>query len=229
MIPKFVPPFVLSTLLFATVMAAPMRAQTLPESQSPSPAMACADAFPQPLNIHVDPLLQPLVAALLEKSPTLRRQWQTIGAARIVRVWVVATPVLRETQSARARTQFTRYTFGAIRAVVELPGGMDITELLPHELEHVIEQIEGLDLPALAQKRESGVDQVSGGVFETSRARNAGLLALQEVYGEVDSALPAALRGLKRAWKAIAPNNDEAAAPPGPRRAVPGGHPAHKH
>ena len=82
---------------------------------------------------------------------------------------------------------------------------MDITELLPHELEHVLEQVEGIDLPALAKRRASGVQEVGRGVYETERARGAGLMALREVYGEFDP-VSAAVRGLKRVWRALTPD-----------------------
>jgi hypothetical protein len=145
--------------------------------------------------------------------------------------------LLRESSTARARTAVSRYPQGAIRAVVELPCVVDLSELLPHELEHVLEQVEGLDLPALAKDGSSGVQELSRGVYETDRARNAGFDAIREVYGETDQAFSAAMRGVKRAFKALLPDRGVAAdaapvpgAAPRPRRpaAVPGGHPGHK-
>ena len=219
--------------LFVSIVVVPgsLQAQRLPEPDAP--AAAVLPAIAQPLNIQVDPLLQPLVEKLLRQSETFRRQWQTIGAARVVRVSLITSPLLRESSAARARTEVSRYAFGAIRAVVELPSVVDITELLAHELEHVLEQIEGLDLPALAKEGGSGVQQVGRGVYETARARNAGFEALREVYGETDGAFSAAVRGVQRAFKALLPDGRVAAdVAPAPgqrrRRPVPGGHPAHK-
>jgi hypothetical protein len=227
--------FIRAVCLAIVALPGSIQAQSLPEPDAP--AAASLPAIDQPVNIQVDPLLQPLVEKLLRQSPTFRRQWQAIGAARIVRVSLISSPLLRESLSTRARTEVSRYAFGAIRAVVELPSAVDITELLPHELEHVLEQIEGLDLPALAQDGDSGVQQVGRGVYETARARSAGFEALREVYGETDRAFSAALRGLQRAFKALLPDGSvaaEAAPAPGaaPRQrrkpAGPGGHPAHK-
>jgi hypothetical protein len=206
-----------------------LQAQGLPEAE---PIAAAAAVTTQSPNIQVDPLLEPLVARLLERSPTLRRQWQAIGSHRVVRVSLFSSPLLRETSTAaRARTEFTRHAFGAIRAVVVLPTAADITELLPHELEHVLEQIEGLDLPALSRQRASGVHEVGRGTYETDRARHAGLSALREVYGATDPALSSALRQVQRAFKALLPAEKAAettaAPPPAPaaprRRAAPGG------
>jgi hypothetical protein len=204
--------FVLVVVALATlspILALPVAApaQTLPTLDTVFDASV---TLPQPANIKVDPLLQPVVDALLEKSPTLRRQWRAIGATRIVRVSLISSSLLRDATNARARTEVSRYESGAIGAVVELPTGVDITELLPHELEHVLEQVEGVDLPALAKRRASGVQQVGRGVYETERARGAGLMALREVHGELDPAMSAAVRGLKRVWKALTPDGASA-------------------
>jgi hypothetical protein len=187
--------------ILALPVAAP--AQTVPTLATISDGSV---TLPQPANIKVDPLLQPVVDALLEKSPTLRRQWRAIGATGIVRVSLISSWPLRDAMNVRAHTAISRYASGAIRAVVELPKGVDITELLPHELEHVLEQVEGVDLPTLANRRTSGVHQVDRGVYETERARGAGLMALQEVYGRLDPSMSAVVRGLKRAWKALTPD-----------------------
>ena len=95
--------------------------------------------------------------------------------------------------------------FGSIRAVVELPCAVDITELLAHELEHVLEQAEGLDLPALAKDSSSGVLAPARGVYETERARNAGLAAMREVYGQTDRRSRPPVRGVRRAFAALIP------------------------
>jgi hypothetical protein len=205
---------VLSTLISLVALRSPAQAQSsLATDIVPASSFSGVTTAP---NIQIDPLLQPLVEKLLQKSPTLRRQWQTIGAARILRVSLVVTALLRETGSARARTQVSRFAFGAIRAVVELPVVVDITELLPHELEHVIEQLEGVDLAALAKHGSAGVQQIGRGVYETTRARNAGFDALREVYGDVDPAVGAAARRVQRAFRALVPNGRVAAdtAPP---------------
>ena len=224
--------WVLVRAVFFSIMAMPgaLQAQSMPETASEAAASVAVTPSP---NIHVDPLLQPHVAKLLERSPTLRRQWQAIGSHRLIRVSLISSPLLREVPSAaRARTEFSRYAFGAIRAVVALPTAADITELLPHELEHVLEQIEGLDLPALSRQRASGVQEVARGTYETDRARHAGFSALREVYGATDPALSSAMRKVQRAFKALLPEEKVAAetapAPPAPpgesrRPAAPGG------
>ena len=212
---------VLVRALFFSIVVLPgsLQAQSMPETE---PLAGSSAGITESANIHVDPLLQPLVAKLLARSPTLRRQWQAIGSSRLIRVSLLSTPLLRETPSARARTEFSRYALGAIRAVVELPAVADIAELLPHELEHVLEQIEGLDLPALAKRGEAGVYEIGRGVYETERARKAGVGALREVYGDTDPALSSALRRVQQAFKALVPNGkvaaEKAPAPENPPR-----------
>lgn len=226
---------VVASFLTIVALPVPVHAQNLAEPSASDTAPVPVIA--RPLNIQIDPLLQPLVDKLLRQSPTVRRQWQTIAANRLVRVSLISSPLLRESTAARARTAVSRYAFGSVRAVVELPSAVDITELLAHELEHVLEQVEGLDLPALAKDGSSGVQQLGRGVYETERARNAGFAAMREVYGQTDRVFSTAVRGVQRAFKALMPDGRVAAdgaptpgaAPRKQRRAAaPGGHPAHK-
>jgi hypothetical protein len=201
----FVHVAVLSTLLaFTGLRAVPAAAQA--RSKDVSTAAA------PPSNITVDALLQPVVVSLLEKSHTFRRQWQCIEQSARMRVTIRTASDLRETPTVRARSQVSRYAYGAIRAIVELPVVVDVTELLPHEFEHLLEQLEGIDLAALVQRGDPGVELTPGGAYETARAQRAGRAALQEVYGEIDPAFRAAARGLKRAWLALTGDRGTAAA-----------------
>jgi hypothetical protein len=156
-----------------------------------------------PSNFHVDEILQPVVSALLGKSETFRRQWDTINASRLIQVRVQSIIGLQDDSRARARGQLSRYAYGSMRATIEIPATADVTELLPHELEHVIEQLEGVDLQGLAQRGEQGVVEVRPGVYETARARAAGLQVVREVYAEFDPAVSAAFNGVKRLLRAF--------------------------
>ena len=69
----------------------------------------------------------------------------------------------------------------AVRAQVHLPPSRSLTELVGHEFEHLIEQIEGLDLKRLARVKGSGVHEGEGRVFETDRAQMAGRVVADEV------------------------------------------------
>jgi hypothetical protein len=56
-----------------------------------------------------------------------------------------------------------------------------LIELIGHEFEHLLEQIEGLDLKRLARVKGSGVRVLEGRVFETDRAQAAGRLVAAEM------------------------------------------------
>jgi hypothetical protein len=218
------------TFLSLTSVPSPALAQQLEARSCPQDATPVS---PEPLsNIRVDDVLEPLVSALLAKSETFRRQWDVISASRFIRVTVVSRLGMQDPGSARARAEVSRYAHGAIRATIEIPSATDLTELLAHEFEHVIEQLEGLDLRGLARRHEGGVVEVRKGVFETARARAAGLQVYQEVYRETD-AVEAAVAGVRRAWRAMGlrqkPETASKTPEPGPARrpgsaAGPGAH-----
>ena len=86
--------------------------------------------------------------------------------------------------SARARTQIRRVDGGQLIASVEINPYGDFTELLAHELEHVIEQLDGIDLAAKATVARSGVRNCADGTFETSRAVRVGTLVALEARRE---------------------------------------------
>ena len=69
-----------------------------------------------------------------------------------------------------------------IDADMRVPPGRALIEMIGHEFEHVVEQIEGLDLRALARKRGSGVWELDVQVFETDRAQHAGRVVAAESY-----------------------------------------------
>ena len=191
---------------------APVQAQPAPEC----PRDATPASPEPPSHFHVDEILQPVVRALLAKSATFRRQWDTINASRLVRVRVRSIMLLQDDSRARARAQVSRYAHGSMRATIEIPIAADVTELLPHELEHVIEQLEGVDLPGLAQRGEQGVVEVRRGIYETARAQAAGLQVVREVFAEVDPAVSAAFSGVKRLFRAFGARAGRGSGTPAP-------------
>ena len=81
----------------------------------------------------------------------------------------------------RAFTVIRRQGRG-ISADVNVPPGRHYPELVAHEFEHVIEQIEGLDLRRLAKKHGAGVWEVERGWFESGRAVDVGRIVTAEVF-----------------------------------------------
>ena len=121
--------------------------------------------------------LQPQMLQLLQWSPTFRQQCGRIAAARGLRVTVrVGTAV---DPTAQAQTVITRYDAGGIRAQVTLRFSEDYLMLLVHEFEHILEQVEGVDL--LDEAASGRAWRTPSGAWETRRAANAGRRARQEL------------------------------------------------
>src|SRR5262245_62000830 len=132
-----------------------------------------------PSTVRVDPMLEPIVADLLARSAIVRRQcgiFERVSALRIDVRLVQKMPAMT-----RARATARRFEFGLLSVVVEIPLGGNYAELLAHEFEHVVEQIERIDLSALARTGSEAASEPDSGVFETTRARDAGLAAAAEV------------------------------------------------
>jgi hypothetical protein len=121
--------------------------------------------------------LQPLIDSMLRRSPTFRQQCQRLASPRL------GTIAFRQEvmKGARAITEVTPAN-GRLSAVVRLGLGDNDVELIAHEIEHIIEQLDGVDLHAQAKLPGTGVYSCSTGrgSFETLRAIRAGLKVAQE-------------------------------------------------
>lgn len=134
-----------------------------------------------PSNIQADGELRQAIEQLLGRSRTLREQCGRIGATPRVRVRVVISPRISNAET-RARSVVRRFDSGLLNVEIELPlVNTDFIELVAHEFEHVIEFIDGVDLRALARRRDGHVtERRSDGAFESDRASAAGLAAAAE-------------------------------------------------
>jgi hypothetical protein len=132
-----------------------------------------------PPNLTVSKSLRPIVQLMLERSAIFRRQCLRIANAGHLTVTITGA-VAFETQHARARTLFVRRD-GTLRADVQIGPLDDQVELIAHEIEHVIEQLDGVDLSRQASLRGTAASKCEDGSFETIRAVRAGLAATREV------------------------------------------------
>lgn len=132
-----------------------------------------------PPNVVVPAAVRSELEAAVARSATLQRQMSIIGGAVArVRLRVSAASL---SDSRRAESILNVFHSGLLVADVSVPPGPSFVELVAHELEHVVEQIEGVDRAALAR---TGAAFWSGtGAFETRRARDAGRAAAAEVEG----------------------------------------------
>lgn len=146
--------------------------------RGPGCRVGVACGSPIPSNVDVPRDLERVLARIHDRSPVFRAQCDRIGKAVNLRVKVRIDTAIPS--RCRAFTVVQRRGH-EIHADVHLPPSAALTELVGHEFEHLLEQIEGLDLRKLARVKGSGVHEVEGGVFETDRAQGAGRVVAVEV------------------------------------------------
>jgi len=117
---------------------------------------------------------------LLRRSPTFRAQYQRIVEAGSVVVGVHFDVRLCQTDY-RARTTFRRYQSGLIVADISIGPGSNSGEWIAHEFEHILEQLDGHDLPRLARNHSKDVWYSGSDVIETDRAIRAGRTVRDEL------------------------------------------------
>jgi len=145
-----------------------------------------ADAIPRqlatPQNLVVAAMYRPLVESMLRQSPTFRRQCVRIAAAPSLTVHLAITKP-SPGYDVRATTHMTRDADGRLSAAIQIAPLHDVEELIAHEFEHIIEQLDGVDLAAHAAQRHTGVFAIGHrrDIFETMRAKRAGLKVVSEL------------------------------------------------
>ena len=136
-----------------------------------------------PSNITVTPLYQQFVSRMLARSATFRQQCARLGRARSLTIEIKSEIVGRR-DAPRAWTSIVRSAGARLHATVSVTPTDRPAELIAHEFEHVLEQLDGVDLMALSRVRRSGVRECDCGhidAFETTRAIKTGLRVSQEV------------------------------------------------
>jgi hypothetical protein len=143
-----------------------------------------ADAVPRgltaPRNLIVPLMYRPLIESMLRDSPTFRRQCIRIAAepTLTVRLAVGSAP---SRSGIRAATRMRRTATGQLTAFVDIGLFENTEELVAHEVEHIIEQLDGIDLPARAALSNTGVTEIGYDLFETTRAQRTGLKVVSEL------------------------------------------------
>ena len=135
-----------------------------------------------PANFIIADVYRPVVERMLHSSQTFRRQCARLAAAPRWAVFINVRSTPRR-YGVRAVTAVTPQLGGRMAAFVEVfETGSDV-ELIAHELEHVLEQIDGVDLRSLVARRDSGVRSVSTDHprYETRRAARVGAMVSREV------------------------------------------------
>ena len=124
-------------------------------------------------------MFQAVVEGMCQRSPAFRRQIARIGAARTVRVRVLPEDRPRPTAGVDARTAFTFDGGTLVSAHVYLRMTPQVPRFIAHEIEHILEQLDGIDLRA--QAGNGVVWKSNDTTFETRRAIEAGLLVERDI------------------------------------------------
>jgi hypothetical protein len=164
-------------LLHTVVVAAADTSPTAPLRPLATHRASAGRALPVTVSVPAD--LRRHVESMLAMSTTFRAQCRRIAEAPSVRVVIRIDPGLVE-RNYRARTSIARTPSGEIFARVHVSLWLNPVEWIAHEFEHVIEQLDGLDLPALAAGHK-GVWLSTDKMFETMRAIAAGRAVAAEM------------------------------------------------
>jgi hypothetical protein len=133
---------------------------------------------PLPCRLIASDDLQPFLQRAWDGSATFREQCRKLAAGAVV---VLHSSSARDFW--RAAAQIGVSPEGVIVARVRVRCGPRTVELIAHELEHVLERMDGVDgAKYLVQSRLGrSVRLLPGGAFETRRAIDAGERVAQEV------------------------------------------------
>jgi hypothetical protein len=134
-----------------------------------------------PENIVTTAAYRVALTAILRVSPTFRRQCLRIARSAHLRV-LLQRSIFPEVRSDGALTRILRTPQGGLEADVQIGVLGDQVLLVAHEFEHILEQLDEVDLPAMADRSGTGVRSIAGlGHFETDRAIAAGRRVAEEV------------------------------------------------
>jgi hypothetical protein len=170
----------------------PAQAQSYSDFEQPRVSVrsvqhyVASEAIPRqlaaPANLIVSPMFRPLVELMLRESPTFRRQCLRISGAPnlTVRLYIHGMPLRSDV---RATTTLTRHEHGRVSALIDIAVRHDVEELIAHEFEHIIEQLDGIDLASRAARPHTGVTSLDPeeNVYETTRAKRVGLKVVSEL------------------------------------------------
>jgi hypothetical protein len=132
----------------------------------------------QSVSVTLDAKLQPLIDDLLQRSIAFRRQWQRL--TRFPRLSVRIQLVhANHVVNAHAATDVSVQGDGSLLAVIAIPGGTRLPELIAHEVEHVLERLDGVKVAASHALGDGSVRRGSG-TFETARAVLVGQMVARE-------------------------------------------------
>jgi Tol biopolymer transport system component len=132
-----------------------------------------------PTNLEADPIFRPFLEKMYRSSATFKRQCRRLAAATSLRVRVLVEDEPRPSRSFSARSVLTRLAGSLAHADVFVKTSPDTIEHIAHELEHILELLDGVNLTAHIDTRL--VWKSGDNIFETQRAIDAGRHVAREV------------------------------------------------
>lgn len=128
-------------------------------------------------SLKVPGLARTFIGGMWRASPTFRRQCARLAEAGAV---VTLTFDVPARGAPSAWSEITRRA--GIRADIHLRSAdARMVELLAHEMEHVLEQLDGVDVPLAADRLHGAAAVGQHRTFETSRAIAVGAIVAREV------------------------------------------------
>ena len=143
-----------------------------------------------PNNLKVPENMRPMLKRMLRSSATFRRQIAILTAKPAVRM-SVSYGGMRGDRNYHALSTVRKHQWGAMLVDTTVYVPTDLVEIIAHELGHVCEQMEGVDLATLSRRKGVGVYNLNGH-YETVRAIRAGQNATREYQDGADSLQQAA-------------------------------------
>jgi hypothetical protein len=120
---------------------------------------------------------QSMLDELWSRSPTFRQQCRRLASAKAL---VLMQSVSAKETPWNAESRIGVLANGHVMARMRVRDGRESLEIIAHELEHVLERIDGINL-ALDSTRSGSGTTLSGGAYETRRATAAGRRVAKEV------------------------------------------------
>jgi hypothetical protein len=149
-----------------------------------------------PRNLTVSGAYEATVELMRQRSPTFRRQCARIAKAANLTVVLSSEPPAIP-RPALAWTRIVRKLPADLHATITISVPSRAVELIAHEMEHIIEQLDGIDLATKAKLEASGVRACACGAdeaFETSRAILMGMRVAAEVSANHNPVLTASAK-----------------------------------
>lgn len=155
-----------------------------PSPPPPTPPMSIVNGLPAdfPSKIWVQEPLRDTVTRMWSTSPTFRRQCLEVQAAGAVQVQIRVDPTLAVHPLHRATCELRSFTSGGLIARIFV-APVSVEELIGHELEHVRERLEGINVVNEARSGHVGYYLVnrSQPQYETDRAIRVGRQVMAEM------------------------------------------------